>query len=192
MVAETFEQAVDCTERYELDGNAEDAKAAKEYFRSLADPTDSREARWQSILVSSVASREKQVMMGETDFPWGAGDHEKNYGIDKDRVRCFDCDEWCYPPQTDHDLEFVCKCCREPLYQLHIAELESKYAALEEDHSYRFHNNIVLTKQLADSLTREIAAKDALVQAQEQVRQQATHIAELETTLRQSKGRGLR
>ena len=58
------------------------------------------------------------------NWPWGSGEHQKNYGIDKERVRCFECGEGCYSPHTDGDLEFVCMCCREPLYELRIAELE--------------------------------------------------------------------
>ncbi len=58
IVVETFEQAVDCAERYELDGNAEDAKAAKEHFRSLADPTDSLEAMQQKFYALIEVARE--------------------------------------------------------------------------------------------------------------------------------------
>ena len=55
--------------------------------------------------------------MTYANWPWGGGTYKK-------RIRCVDCHEWCYEPHTGGDLEFVCRCCREPLYQLRIAELE--------------------------------------------------------------------
>ena len=39
---------------------------------------------------ASFYGSEEGVKMTYPSWPWGAGDHEKNYGIDKERVRCFE------------------------------------------------------------------------------------------------------
>ena len=55
-------------------------------------------------------------------WPWGIGRHASE---DAEKVtECIDCDDACLKPLQVADYDDLCSCCREPLYQLRIAELE--------------------------------------------------------------------
>ncbi len=62
-----------------------------------------------------------------TAWPWGEGKHYHT----KYRAWC-SCGEWCYEPESLDQYEELCMCCREPLYKLRIAELESELAKFQE------------------------------------------------------------
>ena len=62
-------------------------------------------------------------------WPWGGCDHSSIVGANY-RIWCFSDHEWCYPPEDG--LEYLCRCCKEPLYELRIAELEAEYVECEE------------------------------------------------------------
>lgn len=57
-------------------------------------------------------------------WPWGRSSHSETYRKE-DRSWC-SCGEWCRDPAFTLDYNQVCMCCREPLYELHIAELEAQ------------------------------------------------------------------
>ncbi len=61
-----------------------------------------------------------------TAWPWGNYEHQET----ATRAWCFGCNEWCYEPEDDSEDEYwaLCLCCREPLYVLRIAELETELA----------------------------------------------------------------
>ena len=54
-----------------------------------------------------------------TAWPWGEGKHYHT----KYRAWC-SCGEWCYEPEFSDQYDQLCMCCREPLYELRMAELE--------------------------------------------------------------------
>lgn len=46
----------------------------------------------------------------------------------EDYLYCLKCNEKCYNPEGEEGYDFLCVCCKEPLYELRIAELESELA----------------------------------------------------------------
>ena len=64
-----------------------------------------------------------------TAWPWGNYEHQET----ATRAWCFGCNEWCYEPEDDSEDEYwaLCLCCREPLYVLRIAELETELARFQ-------------------------------------------------------------
>lgn len=65
-------------------------------------------------------------------WPWGECEHA-DQGVGR---RWCSCGEWCFEPGSearemihpDDAYWSLCRCCREPLYQLRIAELEGEVA----------------------------------------------------------------
>lgn len=66
-------------------------------------------------------------------WPWGNGKHgEPVGGVSARSSLCDSCHEWCFRPYEGSYYQHLCRCCKEPLYQLKIAELEAGVERLKQ------------------------------------------------------------